>query len=267
MVQGGVLFSLVLSACNQQKAQYVEPASPQTSTRAVPATTTSSVPFLSESYSSQDWRFIDYIFFYVQQQVGEDKVDVLIESIENKLRFEQRTCLTDRQVKSFDLKRVAEVLDGAVRTWLTQDQLVELESRLKTGAPLTADEDEFGDYSFPDPSSPVSQLLRWWLTTCGDDKRGTVTTTIASSTQPPSMQTTSDAPRSCSYYWQMVGEQYLPSRCSVVSKGNCRVIFQEQVWDPNTQSFKIRSQFTLDVVLKDGTEVLAVRYTYMTPCS
>ena len=248
---------VLVTACSQPESRST------TTTIAIAKTTTTAPLPLSDFYPNFDWRYIDYVFYFVGESKGDSSVERLIKSVQNTLRSKQSHCLVSKQVESFDLSQIAKVLDQVLKTWISNQQWELLRDNLVAGLPLEL-ENKAGAYVFPNVKSPVNELLKWWLSSCGDNMRGRDNTKVTTSTQPA--ETQNAGPKTCRDEWMRVGEQYLSSKCTVVSRSNCRVTFQQKEFDPVALTEKTLSRYLQDVTLKDGTQVVDVGATYGIPC-
>lgn len=173
-----------ITACSSTEATVLQGSTTNYAT----SSTSSSIPLetrLIDLYSPNDWRYVDYIFYFVYSihpDTGfRERLRSRVRSSLSLLRYE---CTKDSEVRSFQLSDLSSALDLALQELLTEEELQQTESAIRSGD-ATDIAGDFGSFVFPNDESEVLFFLTWWLSQCGDRSRGPVPT-APRTTSPPS---------------------------------------------------------------------------------
>lgn len=248
-------FSMLATGCNSSPSGSAQGNAETSSSTPAP-------PAFDVDFRVHDWRYVDYIFYFVEGELGEGTMNSLISTVKRELGGRADACVSQTTVDTFDLADVAERLKYTLGSYLSEDKLNQLEGSLESNLPLDLS-GEFGAFVFPSDNSAVKVLLDWWKSKCGDRVRGSFTSTTT--TTPPA-STVPYSQRSCADIWRDTGESYLPQKCKPVTRSNCRVRSQELIWDSFSSSYKTLSTYQIDLAFPDGTSARSFGQTYMIPC-
>lgn len=226
------------SSSETQSSQSTAIKSPASSITTMP-----NRPPLSKTYQVDDWRYAQYIFYFIEKTTG-----LQLETEVHISLTRARDRCDNGAFSPFQMREVAEALDTLANRYLNDVDNSTLQTDIENSNLDLASVGAAGK-EFPNDSSVISSLVKWWIVKCGEEERAEAKPVAPGNTIASPQGTNRPTPQNCAEWFQS-GLMLRQSRCTY-SWTNCRLIQEKETFN----GFEFVKQYTFlrDINFSDGS--------------